>query len=496
MEKVIKINTKDNVAVALVDLKKNDIVTIDNKDIKLAQDISNSHKFSIELIKQNSQILKYGMPIGFATEDIALGSWVHTHNVKTLLNDNAEYSYNPKNVELLDVNKTKTFNGFVRPDGEVGVRNELWIVPMVGCINKAATLMINEFKQNGIPDGIDDIIVLEHPYGCSQLGEDHLTTQKILSGLVHHPNAGGVLVLGLGCENNTIESFKEVLGNVDSKRVKFLVAQDVEDEVEDGVKLLNELANYAKEIKREAVPLSKLKIGLKCGASDGLSGITANPLVGEFSDLLVKDGGISILTEVPEMFGAETLLMNRCVSNEVFEKTVGMVNDFKDYFRKYNQTVYENPSPGNKKGGISTLEDKSLGCVQKGGTSPVIDVLSYGEQIKKSGLNLLTGPGNDMVAVTALVASGAQIVLFTTGRGTPFGGPVPTIKVGTNTEIIKKKSKWIDYNAGQLIEGISMSELAQDFYSYVMDTVNGNIKVWNEKKGYKEISIFKDGVTL
>jgi altronate hydrolase len=362
-------------------------------------------------------------------------------------------------------------------------------------MNKTAEVLAREAstKYAGKTDGI---FAYTHPYGCSQMGEDEQNTQKILAGLVNHPNAAGVLVLGLGCENNNIPEFKKVLGQIDEERVRFLVSQDVEDEIEEGLKLIGELVEYAHWFKRQKCPSSKLVVGLKCGGSDAFSGITANPLVGAFSDILTLQGGISILTEVPEMFGAETLLMNRCVNREVFNKTVALINNFKEYYIKHGQVIYENPSPGNKKGGISTLEEKSLGCTQKGGTGSLTDVLDYGEPATMPGLNLLKGPGNDIVASTALTASGAHMILFTTGRGTPLGAPVPTVKISTNTDLYRRKSGWIDYNAGSLIEGAKMGELKEEFWQYVMAIASGEILTKNEINGYREIAIFKDGVTL
>lgn len=377
----------------------------------------------------------------------------------------------------------------------MGIRNEVWIIPTVGCVNDIAK-MIEKKAQSLIKENIDGIYTFTHPYGCSQLGDDLLNTQKALAGLINHPNAGAVLVLGLGCENNTIDGLKAVIGDYDEKRVKFVVSQEHEDEVAVALEVLGELVNYASGFTREDVPASELVIGLKCGGSDGFSGITANPLVGAVSDKLISEGGTTILTEVPEMFGAETLLMKRCVNEEVFDKTVSLINNFKNYFIKHDQVVYENPSPGNKKGGISTLEDKSLGCTQKGGSAPVEDVLTYGQPVVTKGLNLLQAPGNDLVASTALAVSGAHIVLFTTGRGTPFGSPVPTVKISSNNELYAKKKNWIDFNAGQLLLGRTMEEVSTEFYAYILALASGEIQCKTEENGIRDLAIFKDGVTL
>lgn len=453
----------------------------DNVEVNLAT----GHKAALCDIKCGENIIKYGFPIGHATKDIKCGETVHTDNVKTNLGELLTYTYNPNFKEIKKAEKERFFEGYVRENGEVGIRNDIWIVNTVGCVNKVAQKIAEKTGALFFP----------HPFGCSQLGGDHKTTQLVLRGLVNHPNAGGVLVLGLGCENNNIDEFKKMLGDVNSKRVKFLNAQDFDDEIEEGVRLVNELKEYASKFKREKVSVSKLKVGLKCGGSDGYSGITANPLVGRFSDMLISHGGTSVLTEVPEMFGAETLLMDRCENKEVFDKTVSLINNFKEYFTRHNQVIYENPSPGNKKGGITTLEEKSLGCVQKGGTSKVVDVLNFGDTLKKSGLNLLNGPGNDIVAITNLTAAGAHMILFTTGRGTPVGAPVPTVKVATNSNLAKRKTNWIDFNAGVIIEGKTIDETAEDFFDFCIDVASGK-ETKNEQNDYREISIFKDGVTL
>ena len=445
----------------------------------------NGHKYALKFIKEGENIIKYGSPIGHATQDIEAGEHVHKHNLKTNLKGNLEYTYAYKDYGIKRVSTDRFFMGYVRENGDVGIRNDIWIVNTVGCVNKAAEAIA---KKTGA-------MYFPHPYGCSQLGDDNLTTQKILCGMIKHPNAGGVLVLGLGCENNNIGELKKVLGEYDEKRVKFLNCQDVEDETEAGVKLVYELRAYADTFKREKVSISRLRLGLKCGGSDGYSGITANPLVGRICDKLVSFGGSCVLTEVPEMFGAEHLLMERCESYGVFEKTVKLINDFKDYFTRHNQVIYENPSPGNKEGGITTLEEKSLGCVQKGGLSPVVDVLDYGDTLTKNGLSLLNGPGNDIVAVTNLMACGVHIILFTTGRGTPLGAPVPTVKISTNEALSKKKSSWIDFDASPILKGHSMDDLSEKLLDYVIGVANGE-KTKNEENGFSEIAIFKDGVTL
>ena len=451
---------------------------LDNVEVNL----ENGHKYAICDINKGENIIKYGNPIGHATEDIKCGDHVHTHNVKTNLSGNLEYTYEPEIMPLEKINSDKTFMGYIRENGDVGIRNEIWIINTVGCVNKVAKRLAE----------ICGVFCFEHPFGCSQLGDDHETTQLILRGLVNHPNAGGVLVLGLGCENNNIEEFKKILGDYNPDRVKFLNTQDCEDEISEGIKLIDELKNYVAKFERKPVSVSKLKLGLKCGGSDGFSGISANPLVGRLSDKLISMGGSCVLTEVPEMFGAEHLLMKRCKTKDVFDKTVALVNGFKDYFTRHNQVIYENPSPGNKAGGITTLEEKSLGCIQKGGMSEVVDVLQIGDVLTENGLSLLDGPGNDIVAITNLTAAGVHMVLFTTGRGTPVGAPVPTVKISTNKALAEKKNNWIDFDASPTLDG---NELTDEFFDYIISVASGN-ETANEKNNYREISIFKDGITL
>ncbi len=493
MKSFIKINPSDNVAVALVPLSKGTVIKLDDTTLTLTEDIMQGHKFSLKNLKPGDSIIKYGNPIGHATAEIPAGSWIHTHNLKTGLGDLLTYTYN-KNVSDLPHKEPKFFQGYRRKDGRVGVRNEIWIIPTVGCVNNVVTA-IERNSQKYITDQIDSICAFPHPYGCSQMGDDQNNTRQILADLINHPNAAGVLVLGLGCENSNIDELKKYIGDYDKDRVRFLVAQESEDEIADGVEIVKQLISYASAFKREPISASELVIGMKCGGSDGLSGITANPTVGAFSDKLIAMGGSTILTEVPEMFGAEVSLMNRCETEDLFHQTVTLVNDFKNYFKSHNQTIYENPSPGNKKGGISSLEDKSLGCTQKSGSAPVKGVLSYGERINEKGLNLLSAPGNDLVASTALAASGAHIVLFTTGRGTPFACPVPTVKISTNNQLAEKKHNWIDFNCGVIVNDTPLDELSDDLLDFVLDIASGK-KSKSEEAGFHDMAIFKQGVTL
>ncbi|MBR8748609.1 Altronate dehydratase [Fusobacterium sp. DD29] len=496
MKEFIKINELDNVIIALRNFKQNEIIECDNKKIILSEDVDRGHKIAIDDIKEHDNIIKYGLPIGFATKNIQAGEWVHTHNTKTNLKDLNTYEYLPNFIHNEIKRKDIKVKVYKRKNGDVGIRNELWIVPTVGCVNGVAQKIKEAFLKEVKELEIDDINVLTHNYGCSQLGEDHLNTRIILQNTVKHPNAGGVLVLGLGCENNQVSEFKQTMGDYDAERVKFLIAQEVDDEIQAGKEILLELYDKMKSDKREEASINTVNFGLECGGSDGLSGITANPMLGYFSDYIISLGGTTVLTEVPEMFGAETLLMERCENIEVFEKCVNMINNFKEYFLINGQEIYENPSPGNKKGGITTLEDKSLGCTQKSGTSIVVDVLKYGEILKKKGLNLLSAPGNDLIATTALAAAKCHIVLFTTGRGNPYGGYIPTVKISTNTDLYEKKRKWIDFNAGKIVtENMSFQEITKEFIEYIVRVINGE-KTNNEKNNFQELAIFKSGITL
>ena len=490
MPDFIQIHPVDSVAVALKKTQAGDSFM----GISPLEEIPQGHKMALREISPGEQIVKYGFPIGHALEKILPGQWVHTHNMKTNLSGEEVYTYKPEYKEL-SPKKTESFLGYRRKDGKVGIRNEIWIIPAVGCVNDVAKALAKE-NQDLVSGSVEGLYAFTHPFGCSQTGDDHAQTRKLLAALAKHPNAAAVLVLHLGCENLTHAQFVGELGEYDAERIHFMTCQQEEDEMDTGRKLLEKCAEFARQFQREPIPVSELVIGMKCGGSDGLSGITANPVVGVFSDLLVSQGGSTVLTEVPEMFGAEGLLMNRCVTEQVFQKAVAMINGFKQYFLRHNEVVYENPSPGNKAGGITTLEEKSCGCVQKGGSAPIVDVIGYGEQVTQKGLNMLYGPGNDLVSATALTAAGAHLILFTTGRGTPFGAPAPTVKIATNTPLAVKKSGWIDFNAGTVADGIQTTqEAGQALFQQVLSVASGK-QTRAEEKGYREISIFKDGVML
>ena len=493
MSEMVRITGRDMVAVALKPLKAGETVSFGTGEITLREDIPMGHKAALQGIRKGEAVIKYGYPIGEATADIPEGGHVHTHNLRTLLSGEKEYEWHPARLKQESVPPV-SFMGYPRKTGRPGIRNELWILPTVGCVNDVAKTLAQ--RAQALTGGaVEGVYAFPHPYGCSQLGTDQDNTRKALAALATHPNAGGVLLLGLGCENSGIEQIKPFMGSYDESRVRFLVSQEWEDEAEEGMRLLEELAARMRQDKRETCSADQLVIGLKCGGSDGLSGITANPTIGVFSDRLTAMGGTTILTEVPEMFGAETILMDRCESGELFRKTVSLINDFKAYFESYHMPVYENPSPGNKAGGITTLEDKALGCTQKSGHSAVKGVLAYGEHAETAGLNLLSAPGNDLVASTALAISGAQMVLFSTGRGTPFGCPVPTVKIASNTPLAQKKKNWIDFDAGRLLAGMTLDELGTELLDQVMRIASG-AKTRGEEHGFRDLAIFKQGVTL
>ena len=490
MPELIHIHPNDNVAVALRPVAAGTVFG----GVTAVMDIPQGHKMALKDLNPGDQVVKYGFSIGHATAEVKAGQWVHTHNMATNLSGELEYTYNPKACFPAPA-APGTFRGYRRPDGRAAIRNEIWIIPTVGCVNDVAKVLARE-NQDLVKGSIDGLYTFPHPFGCSQTGADHAQTRKLLAALTRHPNAGAVLVLSLGCENLTHEQFLEELGAFDPDRVKFLTCQQVADEMEAGRELLRQCAAYASRFQREDIPADQLVIGMKCGGSDGLSGITANPTVGRFSDMLTAQGGTTVLTEVPEMFGAEGFLMDRCVDETVFRKAVSMLNGFKNYFIRHGEVVYDNPSPGNKAGGITTLEDKSCGCVQKGGSAPIVDVIGYGESVVTKGLNMLYGPGNDLVSATALTAAGAHMVLFTTGRGTPFGAPAPTLKIATNTPLAEKKAGWIDFNAGVVADGVrTLDEAAEDLMALVLEVASGK-QTRAEEKGFREISIFKDGVVL
>lgn len=493
----IQVHRNDNVAVALENLTKNSNITINNYDVVLNEDIGRGHKISLTDLKKGQEIFKYGYSIGYTTCDTFAGDWIHTHNLKTLLSDDDTFSYQPSDHILTKpADEMPTFMGYPRANGLVGIRNELWIINTVGCVNHLAQSLVRQCKAQ-FSDKADDFLAVTHPFGCSQLGDDLAQTKQLLASLASNPNAGAVLFLGLGCENNQLSALIDSLPATMTERMSYFNAQEVDDDEAEGMAHIEKLLVTMADDKRVTCPVSQLTLAMKCGGSDGLSGLTANPLLGRISEKMAHYGATVILTETPEMFGAEQVLMNNAANEDVYHKIVALIDDFKQYFIENNQPVYENPSPGNKAGGLTTLEDKSLGAIQKGGNAPVQDVIKYGEQaVAKNGVTLVQGPGNDAVSCTALAASGANMVLFTTGRGTPLGVPVPTVKISSNSDLAKRKKHWIDYDAGQLLRLDKTQEQCTDeFFDLLLEIASGKATK-NETNQFKEISIWKGGVTL
>ncbi len=494
------LDEKDNVGITFADLTAGSSVTAGQAEVTVVSDIPKGHKVAVREIKEGEAVLKYGAVIGYALSDIKTGEHVHVHNIKTGLSGQTEYKYEPEIDASEETPLTSVPRLYKRKNGKAGIRNELWILPTVGCVNGTAQQILQQFLMKKGKDGlagVDGVYCFTHPYGCSQLGEDHVRTRRVLQNMALHPNAGGVLILGLGCENNQIKAFQETMPEApDPARIRYLESQSVEDEIEAGIACLEELLEEASKDERTPGSWSDLVIGLECGGSDAFSGITANPLIGAVSDRVIRSGGTTVLTEVPEMFGAENVLMKQCADESIFEMTKEMIESYKRYYLSHNQPVYENPSPGNKAGGITTLEDKSLGCIRKSGKSEIVDVVKMDGMIQKTGLNLLYAPGNDIVATTALGTAGCQLVLFSTGRGTPLGGFIPTLKIASNTALAEHKKKWIDFNAGIIADGTSgMAEAAGLLLEKILRVVNGE-ETAAEKSGIREIAIFKDGVTL
>lgn len=490
MNKLFVVNKEDNVGVALQDLKAG----YSENEVVLKEDVAFGHKVALCDLRAGDSLIKYGNEIGRAKKDIKQGQHVHTHNLKSNLSKTTKLiCENPENTYEYHKGNL-TFNGYRRNNGKVATRNEIWIIPTVGCVN-GTVRRLESIGQSITGDECDGVFAFGHPYGCSQLGDDQEYTREILASLINHPNAGGVLVVSLGCENTNVSELKRYIGGYDENRVKILVTQDLEDELEAGKTLLLELYDYVKEFKRQPISVDELVVAYKCGGSDAFSGITANMLCGKVNDRLTANGAKTILTETPEMFGAESILISRAENRFVCEDILDLINGFKQYFTSHGQGVDDNPSPGNKAGGITTLEEKSLGCVQKGGKSVITNVLRIGHTDLKNGLNLLMGPGNDIVSTTNLTAASAHVILFTTGRGTPLGAPVPTIKISSNTPLAKHKKNWIDFDSGVLLNGADRSKETERLLQLLLSVASGK-QTKNETNGYREIAIFKNGVTL
>mgnify|MGYP003700566623 FL=1 len=495
--KALRVHASDNVAVALADTPAGASIALGAETVSVRMPIPAGHKFALKNIGEDEQVVKYGSPIGLASASISVGEHVHSHNLRTALND--VETYPPFSALASDTQQkliNDTFMGYRRADGRVGVRNEIWILPTVGCVANTAERIAREMNASAASENIDGVYAFLHPFGCSQLGDDLDGTRSILAALSSHPNAAGVLILGLGCESNQLSRLLVSVPEKRRTRIRAFSSQEVEDEFEAGIEAVKELNQCAAEDEREVCKISDLVIGVKCGGSDGFSGLTANPLVGRITDRLTAAGGTSVMTEIPELFGAERPLLQRCASEDVYDRFVTTVNDFKNYFIAHDQPIYENPSPGNIKGGITTLEEKSLGAAQKAGANSVVtDVLRYGELVNQPGLSILESPGNDAVSSTALTAAGATIILFTTGRGTPLGFPAPTIKIASNTSLSERKPRWIDFDAGAVLEAESRETIEEALWRKVIAVASGET-TRNEENNERSIAIWKRGVTL
>lgn len=493
-ESIHPVDPRDHVATSLRDIARGEAVDLHGQAITARADIPKGHKIAIRAAQAGEDVLKYGWPIGRALADIAVGDHVHVHNVATRLEGVEDFAWTPAPPEPRGEATPRAFLGYRRKNGRAGTRNEIWVLCTVGCVANTARRIAERASQR-FAGRVDGVFAFPHPFGCSQLGDDLAHTRKLIAALASHPNAGGVLLLGLGCENNQLKALLESAPEIDHDRLRGFTTQMVEDELEDGLAAVEALVEIAERDRREPIPVSDLVVGLKCGGSDGFSGVTANPLVGRIADKVADAGGTPVLTEIPEVFGAEGVLLARAASREVFDQAVCVIDDFKRYFMDNHQPIYENPSPGNIAGGITTLEEKSLGAVQKGGRAPLVKVLRYGERVGPHGLTLLEAPGNDAVSSTALTAAGATVILFTTGRGTPLGFPAPTLKIASNSGLAQRKPGWIDFDAGQVLAGVSMDEAANALMDLVVETASGK-PTKAELNGEREIAIWKSGVTL
>jgi len=489
----VRIDPADDVAVALRDIAAGEAVDVDGARVTAADAVPRGHKLALHPRAAGEAVRRYGWPIGSATRPIAVGEHVHSHNLATNLKGEEPYERLAPATVPSPVPSPWRFDGYVRADGSVATRNQLWIVPTVGCVGRTAQRLAAAAAQRHA-GRIDGALALAHPFGCSQLGDDLDRTAQVLASLACNPNAGGVLLLGLGCEENQLSALIERIPAERRDRLRVLGAQDSDDEMADGARLADELADAMAGDRRTSVGIEHLRVGLKCGGSDGFSGITANPLIGRIASHVTEAGGTAVLTEIPEIFGAERLLMARAADADTFDALVALVNRFKAYFLDHGEPISENPSPGNVAGGITTLEEKSLGAVQKGGRAVVADVLRYGERLRRPGLTVLEAPGNDAVSTTALAAAGATLTLFSTGRGTPLGSPVPTMKLATNSDLARRKHDWIDFDAGQALE--SGYEAVTDALLARICAVASGEPARNEVHEERDIAIWKRGVTL
>ncbi|MEY8298264.1 altronate dehydratase family protein [Emergencia timonensis] len=497
--KAMKLYPADTAALATEDLKKGDTVVVDGEEITLLDDIPSAHKIALKDFDSGEPIKKYDNTIGYASKPIKKGEWIHSHNERTGLGKSKNYTYHFHDEAIFPGKSDHTFMGYDRADGSAGIRNYMALISTVFCANgplqKLAKMADQKYPVN---ESFDGIFPLTQEFGCSQAGKDLETTCRILAGMIKNANFGGVLIVSLGCEMAIPSVLKKYLGDYDESRIKVLSLQNCDDEFEAGMALIDEIMTAVKGDRRTPIAMNRLHIAMNCGGSDGYSGITANTLLGTLCDTLVKEGACMNMTEVPEMMGAEHILMNRAADESIFQDIVSMIHAYEDYCDFYGEKPAENPTQGNKAGGLTTLEEKSLGCIQKGGHCAVMEVLKYGERASKNGFILISGPGNDLAGVTGQIAAGAVLTIFTTGRGTPCGFAGPTFRLSSNTALAKKKAGWIDYDAGRLLgaDSAEVSQLNKELCDAVMATVNGDYRTRNEVNGYYQMGIMKDGVTL
>lgn len=496
----IKLYPQDTVALATSELKKGQTVTVDGETITLLDDIPNAHKIALKDFETGEAVRKYDNIIGYASKPIKKGEWIHSHNEVTGLGKSKEYTYDFNPISIFPGESDKTFMGYDRADGGAGIRNHLAIISTVFCANgplrKLARMAEAKYPAT---ENFDGIIAFDQEFGCSQTGKDLVTTCKIIAGIAKNANFGGVLLVSNGCEMAIPSVLEQYMGDYDKKRIRTLTLQEVEDEFTAGMELIDEIMEEMKDDKRTPININRLHIAMNCGGSDGYSGITANTLLGTLCDTLVKEGAIMNMTEVPEMMGAEHILMNRAADKSIFDDIVKMMYDYDAYFARYGEKAADNPTQGNKAGGLTTLEEKSLGCIQKGGHCAVMEVLEYGERATKNGFVLVSGPGNDLAGVSGQIAAGAVLTIFTTGRGTPCGFAGPTFRLASNTALATRKSNWIDYDAGRLLTAKTPEEveaLNKELYDAIMATVNGQYRTRTEENGYYILGALKDGVTL
>lgn len=487
---IIQLHANDNVVVARTPIPCGTTLTIDHRTFVATQDIPPGHKVAVAEIASSSPVVKYGQIIGYASASIASGDWVHVHN---LVAKRSEFNYD-FSTELCPAptpDRIRTFQGYKRTDGQFGTRNYVALISTVNCSATTARYVAAELAKTDLTPfpNVDGIVPLVHKGGCAMSfgGEDHLQLNRTLAGFATHPNIAACLILGLGCETAQASHLQREhgliqlgshssLGNVDRPMiVNIQEVGGVRKTVDHVVGILRDLLPAANDVRREPLPVSRLKVALECGGSDGNSGITANPALGVASDLLVAQGGTVILSETPEIYGAEQMLTKRAVNRSVGEKLLERIRWWEDYAQRHNASIDNNPSVGNKLGGLTTIFEKSLGAIAKAGTTPLQAVYRYAEPINEPGFVIMDSPGFDPASVTGKVASGAQIVVFTTGRGSCFGcKPSPTIKVATNTPMFNRMRDDMDIDAGRILDGTSVQAVGEEIFERIIATASGS----------------------